>query len=391
MNDIRFVLAMALCAAASHHAWAAEAAKPDALKEYLVNIDAGAVSAGEILGLSGSALSSAHTTKDLIAALNAASGDGGKAGFGVAFTPARSSIDALAMPMERYLSKGNVLARLWGNTTFSYAQNRNTLAGIDYRQDAIAIHAVYYIDDESDPIVASHAAFKAEACRTDAAPELLLQAVKDESERLGRPLVQAERDALRLRLKQQKPIRDALVKDADKQAACIKEAVKKAAARWNASQLTLTVGQGWIRSPAAGAPRLSLARHVSLAGAWGPNDDSLLNLTLRRVEKEIDLDTVAGTPAYKSTTLAALRYTVGFGAEKDFYAIAEVSNVNRRRNTLANGAFKFALGADKKIGENMWLEFRLGRSRTASGSAEQTGAMLNLKLAPSSGVATLGR
>lgn len=373
---------------------AADAAKPDAINNYLVNLDAGAVSAGEILGLSGSLVSSVHTTKDVVAALNAATGDTSKGGFGISFTPARSGIEAFSMSMERYLDKGNYLARAWGNTTFSYAQNRKAISGADYRQDAVAMRTVLYMDDASDPVVASHRAFQDETCRQETAPALLLKAVEEaraEKIKLGLEFNQADREAVRKRLKQQAPIREALTKDANKQAECIKAAVKEAGAHWNATQVALMVGQGWIRSTDGNAARLSFARHLSLAGSWGPNESSLLNLTLRRVDRELLLDTVAGTPKYKAFTLAAVRYTVGFGTQNDFYALAEISNVRKDQNTTANAAFKSALGIDKKLGENMWLEFRLGRSRTRSGSGEETAALMNLKISPSSGLANLGR
>lgn len=377
-------------ATAAMPSMAADAAKPDAINDYLVNLDAGAVSAGEILGLSGSLVSSVHTTKDVVAALNAATGDTSKGGFGISFTPARSGIEAFSMSMERYLDKGNYLARAWGNTTFSYAQNRKAISGADYRQDAVAVRTVLYMDDASDPVVASHRAFQDEKCREEVAPALLLKALSDEQLKLGRQLTAADRESLRLRLKQQAPIREALTKDANKQSACIKAAVKEAGAHWNATQVALMVGQGWIRSTDGNAARQSFARHLSLAGSWGPNESSLLNLTLRRVDKELLLDTIAGTPKYKAFTLAAVRYTVGFGTQNDFYALAEISNVRKDQNTTANAAFKSALGIDKKLGENMWLEFRLGRSRTRSGSGEETAALMNLKIAPSSGLANLG-
>ena len=391
MRATRIALSATLFIAGTATAWAADAPKPDAISDYLVNLDAGAISAGEILGLSGSVIGSAHNTKDLIGAISAASGDKSKGGFGISFTPARSSIEALALPMERYLEKGPGLARIWGNTTFSYAQNRTSVGTADYAQDAVAVRAVLYMDAASDPVVASHAAFQDAACRKDVAPELLQAALKAEETRLGRPLVQADRDALRDRLTKQTPTREALEKDAKQQSDCIKAAVKEARSRWNATQVSLMLGQGWIRGNTAGAPKLSLSRHVSLIGAWGPNDSSLLNLTVRRVDKELLLDTLSGTPAYKSFTLTALRYTIGFGGKSDLYALAEVSNVRKEQNSISNGAFKSALGVDMKAGENMWLELRVGRSRTVSGSGEQTTALMNLKFSPTSGLATLGR
>ncbi|MCI4431956.1 MAG: hypothetical protein JHC40_22640 [Burkholderiales bacterium] len=40
---------------------------------------------------------------------------------------------------------------------------------------------------------------------------------------------------------------------------------------------------------------------------------------------------------------------------------------------------------------NMWLELRLGRSRVTNASAEEIAALLNQRIAPSSGSATLAR
>lgn len=389
MNALRRTSTLVLCAVALP-VWSAD--NQDVLKDYLANIDPGAVSAAEILGMSGSAVGSIQTTKDLVAAISNATGEQGQAGFAVSFSPARSSIDGLSMSMENYLEERNVLGRLWGNTTFSYAQNRNTVGGIDYRQQAIAMRVVYFFDRKADPVVASHDAFKNPDCRQDLAGPLILAEVTAESQRLGRTLTNDERQALRLRLKTQAPIKASLVKDADKQAECISTAVKDAGVRWNSSQLAVTLGQGWIRSPAASASRLSLSRQLSVTGAWAPNKEGLINLTVRHIDKELDLDTIAADPpAHSSATLAAVRYTLGFGDDKDFYALAEVSNVSKKRNTVADGAFKYALGVDKKFGENMWLEFRLGRNRTATDNGSQTVALLNLKISPSSGVASLGR
>jgi hypothetical protein len=370
---------------------AAEAAKPDIINDYLANIGPGSTSAGEILGLSGSVINSVYSAKDLVGAIQTASGERSKGGFGISFTPARSSIDALAMPMERYLEKGPGLARVWGNTTLSYAQNRTSVGGVDYNQDAIAVRAVLYMDDASDPVVASHKAFQSLACREEAAPQMILAAAKAEEVRLGRPLVAEDRQRLKDQLTKQAPIRDALVKDATLQADCIKAAKKDASSRWNATQVSFVLGQGWIRGTTAGAQKLSLARHASLIGAWGPNESSLLNLTVRRVDRELVLDTLATTPTYKSFTLAALRYTVGIPGKSDMYALAEVSNVRKAENTVSNGAFKSALGLDMKAGENIWLEFRVGRNRTVNGSGEQTTALLNIKVSPSSGLDSLKR
>lgn len=61
------------------------------------------------------------------------------------------------------------------------------------------------------------------------------------------------------------------------------------------------------------------------------------------------------------------------------FAIAEVSNVKAATTTSSQADFKQALGLDKMVMPGLWLEFRYGRARSATGAATENKALLTLK------------
>lgn len=373
----------------------AQAAEGDDLKDYLVDINGGAVGAHEILGLPASVVSAIQTPKDFVAALNTASGDAGKAGFGISFTPARSGFRPMAVSIGDYANKSNLFTRVWGGTTFSYAQGGKTIDGIDYRQSAVAVQVNYYLDPEDDPSIAARKSFAECAPHAMSNVEFLTEVDKRWQSKIaakgGTQLTGNEIAALKSEVEAEvkaenassglfKALRDS--KAAAKK--CVSDGYKKAKEKWNKSVVGLTLGQGWIKGPAGGLGRRSLGRHAALSLAWAPRElnNSLLNLTIRRVDREVDTSTLAGTTAFKSSSLAAARYTYGYGEDQDTYLIAELSNAKARKMTEANAAFKSALGIDRKIGDGMWLELRVGRSRAADSGKTENKALFNLKLSP---------
>lgn len=373
----------------------AQATEGNDLKDYLVDINGGVVGAHEILGLPASVVSSIQTPKDFVAALNTASGDAGKAGFGISFTPARSGFRPMAVSIGDYSNESNLLTRLWGGTTLSYAQGSKTIDGTDYRQMALAVQVSYYLTSEDDPSIAARTGFANCAQHAMSNAEFLTEVDKRWQSKMaakgGSQLSGAEIAALKTEVENEvkaenassglfKALRDS--KAAAKK--CVSDAYKQAKAKWNKSLVGLTLGQGWIRGPAGGLERTSLGRHAALTLAWAPREleNSLFNLTVRRVDRELDTSTLGGTPSFKSSSLAAARYTYGYGDDQDTYLIAEVSNAKASKMTEANAAFKSAFGLDRKIGEGMWLELRVGRSRAADSGKLESKALFNLKLSP---------
>lgn len=336
----------------------------DKLNDFLIDIGPGHLSAGEMLKLSDSAITNIEAPKDFVALLNAADSANSQGGFGFAITPARTSLTPLSIASYR----SNNFARLWGGTTFSYAKNRSTLDAVEYKQDAVAVNVSYYLNDKDDPHVAAYDAF------IDCAA--LRQLVVDESNRVMQSLTGVPADKVQEVLGRSK--RNPQFLDAANAAA--RECARNAASpKWNATQFAVTVGQGWIRAGGAVSPRLSLARTVALSGTYGPTAETLLNFTVRRTDRALDLDTIAATPTYRKSTIAAVRLTYGHGDTRDLYGLVEASNAKSSIATLPDSAFKFALGVDKRVMEGVWLEFRLGRRRSVEGGKDETAGLFNLK------------
>lgn len=336
----------------------------DKFKDFLIDVGPGHVSAGDMLKLTDSAITTIEAPKDFVALLNGLDSSDKSGGFGFAITPARTSLTPLSIDSYR----SNNLARLWGGTTFSYAKNRNPLGGVEYKQDALAVNVSYYLHDKDDPHVAAYDAF------ANCSP--LKQLVVDESNRVMQSLTGGPPEKIQEVLARSKRNPQFL----DAASAAAKECARQAASpKWNATQFAFTIGQGWIRPPGAGSPRVTLARTVALSGAYGPSENTLLNYTLRRSDRVLDLDTLTTTQAYKKTNIAAVRLTYGQGDSRDLYGLIEASNVKSSVATLPDSAFKFALGIDKRVMEGVWLEFRLGRRRSVDDGKEETAGLMNLK------------
>lgn len=363
---MRAPVCVVFCAAlmASPSLWAAD---KDDFNDYLVDIGAGHVSASDMLKVSGSAVTTIEAPKDFVAALNAFDSGDAKSGVGLAITPARTSLAPVSI--SNYVS--SPMVRLWAGTTFSYAKNRNTLGGVDYKQDAAAVNVSYYLNAKDDPHVAGYLAFSGCEKRKELNKEVT-DLVLAELAAAGAD--QAKREAVRLAAKARQPAYQTAVTAVSRD--CARDA---AGQKWNATQVAISYGQAWIRAPGASSSRLSLARTMALSGTYGPSTQTLLNVTLRRSDRELDLETIAASPAYRRSTIAAARLTYGHGEERDLYGLVEVSNAKSSTATLPNTSFKYALGVDKRVAEGVWLEFRVGRRQAVEAGATETVGLLNLK------------
>src|ERR1700716_479639 len=65
---------------------------PENLSSYLTDVNAGTISAGNLVGLSESAISQIQTSQDFVVALKPLASNQSKSGFGLAVTPARTSM-----------------------------------------------------------------------------------------------------------------------------------------------------------------------------------------------------------------------------------------------------------------------------------------------------------
>lgn len=339
----------------------------DNISNYLVDMSSGQVSAGSLVGLSGSAITDVQSSQDLILAINPFSTGSSKSGYGLAITPARTNI----LPVKGSDYKEYSLSRLWGGTTISYAENAATIAGATYQKSAASVDAIYYWNKDDDPIVKAAILFgKGDTgeCRERKAKNAELADFIDKND------MNDDRNKLTV-----EKLRQAAVDAWDR---CLKSEANKA--KWNATKISFSVGTGWIKPDATSGPSHSLGNTFTASGIFELGSDSAAYVLLRRTIDDVDLTTLAGTPTFSSSNLAAIRFTQGSANNGDLRWLIEFSSADNSTVTASNNLFKSAIGVDKKISPGIWLEFRVGRNRTIDGTDTQTTSLLNLKWAPSS-------
>ena len=359
--------------------------KQSELSSYIVDIDAGAISASGLVGLEKSAIQQIQTSQDLVVALEPFSSRGSKSGFGLAITPARTMF--MALSAQEYYD--NPLMRALSSLTFSYAENTSTVSSTSYRKSALSADMFYYLDREKDPIVVAHKAFGDCNERPD-----MQGALSDALSKLGKEIrarKAAERSGVRAAIDKARAAQEKAQKEYDNVVQkCLDEgndAVKsKLRTPWNASRASLSLGAGWIRPEDNSTSRESLGRSIILGGLFGVSDNGAVYVSLRRTTHEVDLSTLTTAVEHKSSVLAAVRFAYGSDDNGDLKALAEVSNAKNSKVTESNSLFMYAVGLDKKIGKGTWLQFRLGRNRTLDGTSTQTTSLLTLNFAPTAGL-----
>lgn len=369
---------------------ASAAAADTTIKDYLFTHNAGPVAANDIIGVAKTVVSDLQTPKDFAASVGNYGDRDTQNGFGLSFTPGRSAFKALSVSADRY-GKGELMDRIWGGTTLSYAQNRKKIGTADYDQSAFAVSTTFLLNHEDDPIVVAYKALTVsegadvkckvqqadvDKATTDSMAEQRRLVAEFQNDHDGKSPDKKELQAI---VKQAKAQLDAEMKALTQLRACASKVAADVEKKWNASRFQLLVGRGWIKPAAGGGERLRLATHYKLSLAWGPTEDSLFNLTWRRAGDELDLTTLGGTPAYKNTNSAGIRYTYKPLKDGKTFALAEVSNVKATTSTTSQADFKQALGVDQMLMPGIWLELRYGRARTVNGTGLENKALMTLK------------
>lgn len=350
-------------------AQAAESTNNDNISNYLVNLSAGAVSAGGIVGLTGTAITDIQSAQELVLSIKTLASGSSKNGYGLAITPARTNI----LPLKGADYKSSDWMRLWGATTLSYAENTADISGTTYRKSAASIDATYYLSKEDDPII------KAAELFSHGPGACLDRRIKDDelSTFIGLHSEQElNSDENKLKLV---AMRQATVDAWDK---CLNSEANKA--KWNASKLSISFGAGWIKSDVASRNNQSLGRIMALGGIFGLGANSAAYFSLRRTTGELDLITISTSPTFKNSTLAAIRLTQGSADSSDLKWLIEASNAKASSVTSSNSAYQTAVGLDKRITPNIWLEFRYGRKRMEDSTTTQNASLLNLSWSPTS-------
>lgn len=428
----------ALSVALASPSMAEDAAAPK-ISDFLADTGATYVGAAGIISLDDKLVTNVSSPRDFVFAIGQGRADGQSNGFGVAFAPGRAKFETFAVDIRKYGDAdardffsmeefGKRWRRLLNSATISYAQNTRTMDSVDYRQRAAALHLEYFFHYDDDPTVAAYRTImglakpgpEAGACSSLAAlrgaarsptPEFAERnsavvaslAPKDARPKDPQPpvpnLVQESRNAAAEVKKERArsgaaaaapsraasaPSSEITAEDLQKLVQdCADEALTASRAKWNATKFTLLVGKGDLRGPNAADPRLSLGQHVQLGFQIGPDawENTLFTFTARHTARGLNLDSVGTTPTYHSGMLWAARGTYGVTSDRGMYGIAEVSDARSKNAGVASGAFKWAVGFDKKLADSMWVEIRYGKAVLRSGESSETKLMANAKFA----------
>ena len=362
MKRLASGLVLVICAAA-------QAADDDKnINNYLVDITGGAVSAVGLIDAQGMAIAPIETSQDLVVALTPfAASDAGKNAFGIAITPAKTTL----LPMSGRTYVGAWYARLAGNLTLSYAQNQAEHAGSTYRKKAFAIDTVYFFDPADDPVFQASKAFK----RCADLDTSIADKQKALIDRRGSGEITVEVFGAEMqKLTDQRQAELTPCIDAD--------LAELAKTRWNSSRMSISYGEGRI-APVGGGASYSLGKAFNLNAQYPLGTKGVAQISLRQARDALDPDTLGNAaPTFKSSRLAAVRATYGDQGEGTLRALAEVSTAKSSSAGTYRQAFMYAIGVDKKLARGTWLEFRLGRNRAWVDGREQSAALLALNLAP---------
>jgi hypothetical protein len=335
------------------------------INAYLVDITGGAVTAMNLVGGGKSPITQIETSQDLVLALQPfTSGSDQKSAFGIAITPAKTTL----FPMAGRTYVSSDVWRLLGNLTLSYAQNPGDIAGQSYKRTAFSVDTVYYIHLAQDPVYAASDAFK--ACADKEVDKAKLELIK---KRVEQGMTD---EAFQKGLEDITNGRDLVL------TACIDDSLKSLAkAQWNAGRISVSYGEGRIKAASDGSSN-SLGKSFNLNAQY-PVGKGVLAASLRHTREALDPSSV-GKPSlvFKSSRLVAARFTYGDQGETDFRALAEVSNSKSSSADAFKDAFMYAAGIDKKLSKGAWLEFRLGRNRSIENGKEQTTALMSLNVSP---------
>lgn len=377
MNKHTWIWVSCLSACNVMSAFAAEPAgeqnkKEGDLSAYLVDVSAGSVSAAGMLGVSGEAITNVQNVKDVVLVLNGFGGNKARPAFGIAITPARTSLTP--MSLQDYAS--NDMYRLLGSLALGYAQGDATIEGNEYQRRAISMEVNYYFNKNDDPIIAhaNELSLGLGDCKFPDPPKPT--ATSEELKKLSEgEVIETSKDTSSIAAERQKRLK-----------ACRDQALKNI--KWNASQMSFSAAAGRIQANAGNANEISLGRTVALSATWGfsgnrENGDqrlSALSFIFRRTLGEPVLTSLSSpTITYKNSSLMALRYMTG---SNEMRGLLEVSNAKSGQVTASQRAFKLALGVDKRLSEDLWLTLRVGRQSKINGGGEETGTLLNINYSP---------
>ena len=331
------------------------------LKKYLVDVAPSPVTAGGLVGLSKSAITTIQTAQDFGVLWNPLTSKDSKAGIGVSMTPART--DFVNWGGAFYM-KGR-FHQAASNLTISYAQNFTDIAAVSYKKVAYSLDTYFYWNEERDPVILGYKAFL--DCNTRRAAQKEYEKEVKSRAMNGQPDLSEEEKAKYMK------------KIGDVEKVCDADPLK--AVKWNDSRIGISYSDGDIEKESGGGKQ-SLGRSLIISSIIGTGDDSGVYASYRRTQDAVDTKSLATIAKFSNSSLAAIRYVAGTGDATLRYLI-EISNAKSSGGEANSGLYQRALGVDKQMAQGVWLQFRYGKSTTNDGKGTVNKGLLSLAITPS--------
>ena len=335
----------------------------------------GSVSAMAALGITADQTTVVQNPRNLTIALKALDG---KNAFGLSLTPARTSLVPLSV--NDYYSSN--LARLWGATTFSYAQGRNKVGALEFERRAYSVETSYiFFPEEDDPIVMYWLALETAGTVQDAKNPCFIHSTATKP---SLPQPQQPPGAMPSTDGPAPMIAEpALAKDLDKRAQQCRDGVAEKA-RWNVSRAWASVSAGQYQ-PVDGGDHRSLGRTYVAGITWGigkvgAKTATAITLAAKRSIDSPVLSTMGNVnPDRKSSSIAVARIAVGSAKLR---LLLEGSNVKNTAPTATDRTFKQALGIDVKVADDWWLNLRSGKQRRIDNKGNENASSFSISYSP---------
>jgi hypothetical protein len=354
------------------------------LAKVVVDSAPGTVSAMSMLGIAVDQTTVVQNPRNLTVALKAFDG---KNAFGLAFTPARTSL----MPMDLSTYNDSAIGRIWGNTTFSFAQGRATISAKEFERRAISVESSFFLQPhQDDPAVMYWDALAVAAKHPEDTKNDCL--IMRESKPVGpqQPAIPVPAPAQGAAIVTM-AAGDSLdmaedpegVKSSDALAAKCRAKVTKRA-RWNASRMWLSWSSGHYRL-ADGGDTHSLGKTTVLGVTYGLGEvdaktASAFTISGKRTSNSPVVKTMGdAAPTFASNSLAQFRWAYG---SPTLRAVLEGSNVKKSEPTASERTYKRAIGFDFKVSDEIWLNIRGGRQRRIDNSGDENGSSFSVSYSP---------
>lgn len=363
--------------------------KKDILTDYLVDVAPAPIAAASLIGVTGSGISTVQDSQDLALAISPFISGGSKVASALAINPGRTTF--FGVSGRSYFSSPAIRAA--SNITFSYAQNFSEIASVSYKKTAWSVSTYHYYHVSEDPVLVGYAAFLNCDKRKDAQTEYQVANNKylDDYERLESLRANQAADKtsasteeivkLKEQVAKEKVAADLLVNvPATEQAACDRKA--QTDSKWNYTRFMVSYGDAKI-FPDIGGNRYSLGKSISASAIIFAGTDRAVYATFQKTKHAVDTATLSKIPAFKNTSLIALRYASGSASDSTLRYLVEISNAGKSDSSKVSSIYKYAVGIDKKISKGVWAQIRYGRSTTSTGESLQNKSIFNLAWAPS--------